>query len=58
MVKVFKEKIHDMSLSFCISSYIEFDNKFGMWINIKFFIWWCFSPMTNPYFSTSKVHYY
>jgi len=34
------------------------NNKFGMWINIKFYILWCSSKMTNQYFSISKVHYY
>jgi hypothetical protein len=32
------------------------NNKFGMWINIKFSILWHSSKMTNPYFLTSKVH--
>jgi hypothetical protein len=34
------------------------NNKFGIWIDIKFSILWCFSQMTSLYFSTSKVHYY
>jgi hypothetical protein len=34
------------------------NNKFGMWINIYFFILWCSSQMMSPYFSTSKVQYY
>ncbi len=28
--------------------------KFGMWINIKVFILWCFSQTTNPYFFNFK----
>jgi hypothetical protein len=32
------------------------NNNFGMWINIIFFILWCSNQMTNPYFSTLKVH--
>jgi hypothetical protein len=39
--------------------YILNPNKFfGMWINIFFFILWCFSQMINPYILISKVHYY
>jgi len=33
------------------------NNKFGMWINIIFFILWCSNQMTNIYFSISKVRF-
>jgi hypothetical protein len=34
------------------------NNKFGLWINIKFSILWCSNKMINPYFLISKIHYY
>ncbi len=34
------------------------NNKFEMWIDIKFSILWCYNLMINPYFLISKVHNY
>ncbi len=55
MVYVFKEKILHMSWSNYI---LNLNNKFGMWINIKFSILWCSNQTISPYFVTSKVQNY
>jgi hypothetical protein len=55
----FSKKIFFIWVSHLVFHYIlSSNNKFGMWINIISFILWCSNQTTNPYFLTSKVHYY
>jgi hypothetical protein len=57
-LKISKKRFIIWVYHFVLHYILSPNNKFGMWINIKFSILWCSNQTTNPYFSTSKVHYY
>jgi hypothetical protein len=61
----FSKKIFFIWICHIVLDYIlNLNNNFGMGINIIFFILWCFSSMTNPFFlfqkfiTTNKWNFY
>ncbi len=57
-LRFFFKKIFIWVYNLIIHHILSLNNKFGMWINIFFFILWCFNQTTTPCFFISKVHYY